>query len=359
MFYFWPFIALKPTMDSTFNKKKPKILRFYGLAFLLIFFLVSLLIDVAVGSVSIPLKMIFSSLFGAVSDDIYYNIIWDLRFPKALTCIMAGAGLGVGGLMMQTFFRNPLAGPDVLGLSSGASLMVAIAILAQGALPFGLGNINPWGEAMAATAGSLLVFIIALSSARKIKENSSLLIIGMMVAAFTSSLVSVLQFLSKAEDLQAFMIWSLGSVGSTNWKEISVLAILIFSGLLISLTCIKPLNAWFLGDNYAKSIGVNIKKARYRIIFSTSLMVGTITAFCGPIAFVGLAVPHLIKLLLPASDHKILLPAVALGGAILLLICDTLTQLPSSAQVLPLNAVTSLLGAPVLIWVVVRNKRNV
>jgi iron complex transport system permease protein len=260
--------------------------------------------------------------------------------------------------MMQTFFRNPLAGPDVLGLSSGASLLVAITILAQATIPINIVSSNAWGVALAATLGAFLVFIIAVLASQKVKDNSSLLIIGMMVAAFTSSLVSMLQFLSRADDLQAFFIWGLGSVGGTNWKELQVMAIALFISLLISSTCIKPLNAWFLGENYSKSIGVNVKKARFWIVLSTSLMVGTITAFCGPIAFVGLAVPHLVKLVLPHTNHLVLLPAVGVGGAILLLLCDTISQLPGSAQVLPLNAVTSFIGAPILIWVVIKNKRS-
>ena len=330
----------------------------YGLGFLVFFFLVCFLINVAIGSVDIPFLAIVSSLFRDASQGIYEQIIWDFRLPKAFTCVLAGAGLGTGGLMMQTFFRNPLAGPDVLGLSSGASLMVAFAVLAQGVLPFGLGSFQPWGVALAATSGATAIFLIVVAASRKVKENSSLLIIGMMVAAFTSSLVSVLQFLSKADDLQAFLIWSLGNVGSTNWNELNVMAVIIGIGLLIALGCVKPLNAWFMGENYAISIGVNVKRARIWIVLSASLMVGTITAFCGPIAFVGLAVPHLIKLLMPQSDHKILLPAVALGGGILLLLCDTLSQLPGSTQILPLNAVTSFIGAPVLIWVVIKSKQR-
>ena len=316
------------------------------------------IVNISIGSVPISITEIISFLVGQSKDSIEAEIVWDFRLPKATTCILAGAGLGTGGLMMQTFFRNPLAGPDVLGLSSGASLMVAITILAQVGLPFWVSGINPWAVAISSSVGACLVFFIAIAAAEKVKDNSSLLIIGMMVAAFTSSLVSVMQFLSKAEDLQAFMIWTLGSVGSTSWSEIQIMVVIISIALAMSFTCVKGLNSWFLGEQYSKSIGVNVKHYRFWIVFSTSLLVGSITAFCGPIAFVGLAVPHLIKILIPNNDHKILLPAVALGGAILLLFCDTLSQLPGSTQILPLNAVTSFIGAPVLIWVVIRNKRR-
>jgi iron complex transport system permease protein len=345
-------------MSTAFTRENLKNRQSFGLAFLLISFFVFLILDIATGSVNIPCQKLISAFIGGAPDDIYHQIIWDFRLPKAFTCILAGAGLAAGGLMMQTFFRNPLAGPDVLGLSSGASLMVAITILIQGMLPFGLGSFRVWGVALAAAMGAMGVFVLVVIASRKVKENSSLLIIGMMVAAFTSSLVSVLQFLSKADELQAFLIWSLGSVGGTNWNEIGVMAIIIGIGLLIALNSIKSLNSWFLGEGYATSIGVNVKRARVWIVLSASLMVGTITAFCGPIAFVGLAVPHLVKLLFPHSNHKILLPAVALGGAILLLLCDTISQLPGSTQILPLNAITSFIGAPVLIWVVIRSKQR-
>ncbi len=323
-----------------------------------LFLVLLFLLNISTGSVNISISEIIASLLGYSKDSIGSQIVWDFRLPKAATCILAGAGLGAGGLMMQTFFRNPLAGPDVLGLSSGASLMVAITILAQSALPFWASGINQWAVAIASSGGASLVFFIVIAAAQKLKDNSSLLIIGMMVAAFASSLVSVMQFLSKAEDLQAFMIWTLGSAGATSWREIQIMTVIVFIGLAISSICVKALNSWFMGEQYSKSIGVNIKRARFWIVFSTCLMVGSITAFCGPIAFVGLAVPHLVKLLIPTNNHKILLPAVSLGGSILLLACDTLAQLPGSTQILPLNAVTSFIGAPVLIWVVLRNKRK-
>lgn len=315
--------------------------------------------DLLLGSVSISLQDFFNSLFGNSSNPLIYDIVLKFRLPKAITCLLAGSSLALAGLLMQTLFRNPLAGPDVLGLSSGASLMVALLVMAsQTQFDFFsfLGQ-NPWSLAMAASSGSILIFLLMISVAQYLKDNSALLIVGLMVSAATASIVSVLQFLSKAEDLQSFTIWSLGSVGNTTWKEIEILFIITLLGTGLSIWLIKPLNAWLLGENYAKSLGINLKQSRLLIVASTGLLAGGITAFCGPIAFVGLAVPHLVKLLIPTTNHKLLIPVVMAGGSILLLLCDIITQLPTGAQVLPLNAVTSMIGAPVVIWMVIRYKQ--
>ena len=312
-------------------------------------------INISVGSVSIPLKEVIISLFthsGTIGE-----IIWQFRLPKAITCVMAGSALATGGLLMQTLFRNPMAGPDVLGLTSGSSLFVAILLMA-GRYGF-MGNLiqNPWSVAIAASLGGAMVFIIIISIARYVRDNTALLIVGLMISAATSSIVSVLQFTSQADDLQTFMIWMLGSVGSTNWSELTVLSIIISVGIVISISLIKPLNGMLLGESYALNLAINIKRARILIVITTGMMVGVVTAFCGPIAFVGLAVPHLVRLILPTSNHKTLLPAVILGGAILLLMCDVIAQLPGRTQMLPLNAITSLIGAPVVIWMVIKAKR--
>lgn len=316
-----------------------------------------LLLNIATGSVAISLSNVMSALFqGPENTALYSNIIWQLRVPKAITCVVAGSALAIGGLLMQTLFRNPLAGPDVLGLSSGASLMVAFVILVGSSTQVYLPAVNPWSLALAASIGSGAIFLIVISVAHRVKDNTSLLIIGLMIAAASGSFVSVLQFLSKAQDLQSFIIWTLGSVGGTNWEEILILSLLLLVGMIISLGSIKSLNAWLLGDNYALSLGVDLKRSRFWIVLATSLLTGGVTAFCGPIAFVGLAVPHLVRLLVPTTNHKILLPMVMAGGASLMLLCDVLAQLPGSSNVLPLNAVTSIIGAPVVIWVVIRSK---
>jgi len=321
-------------------------------AFLLLF-----LVNVSLGSIQIPFTKVVSILFSqGAAQDTYYSIIWQLRIPKAVTCVIAGAALSNAGLLMQTLFRNPLAGPDVLGLSSGASLMVAFVLLLGTSAASYLPAVSPWTLALAASFGSGAIFLLVVAVAHRVRDNTSLLIIGLMIAAASGSMVSVLQYLSKAQDLQAFVIWTLGSVGGTNWGEILILTLLLIIGGTISITSVKALNAWLLGDNYAQSLGVDIKKSRLKIVLATSLLTGGVTAFCGPIAFVGLAVPHLIRLLVPTTNHKVLLPMVMMGGAALLLICDIMAQLPGSSNVLPLNAITSMIGAPVVIWVVMRSK---
>lgn len=321
---------------------------------ILIVFFIS---NISLGSVQIPFSKLLSGLLS--EQGTYSDILWQFRIPKALTCILAGSALATAGLLMQTLFRNPMAGPDVLGLTSGASLLVAV-ILLMGQLNPSLGSVvfqNPWSIALAASIGGAMVFILIISIARYVKENTSLLIIGLMISAATSSIVSVLQFTSQADDLQTFMIWTLGTVGGTGWQELGVLSIVVFTGVVISYGSIKSLNSWLLGENYARSLQVNMGRSRFWIVVATGLLTGAVTAFCGPIAFVGLAVPHLVRQIIPVTNHKILIPAVMAGGASLLLLCDMLAQIPGSTQILPLNAVTSLIGAPVVIWMVIKSKR--
>jgi iron complex transport system permease protein len=315
------------------------------------------ILNLTLGSVRIPAKEIFSILLGFQSyEPVWTEIVWDFRMTKALTCVLAGSGLALGGLQMQTLFRNPLAGPDVLGLTSGASLAVSLLFMSSAA-GFSLFFVeSAWAVAIASTIGCFFVFLIMLGVAKRLRDNVSLLIVGLMIGAATASVVSVLQYLSRAEDLQVYMIWTFGSLGGMNWIEIKVLAIIVILGLTISLFNIKPLNVWLLGENYAQSVGVNIKRTRLLAILSASLLTGGVTAFCGPIAFVGLAVPHLIKLLIKTHDHKYLIPASTVGGAVLLLGCDILSHLPGTASILPINAITALVGAPVVIWVILQNR---
>ena len=314
-------------------------------------------LDVSMGESFInPIDWV-RSLFGA-NESTLAEIVWHFRLPKAITCVLAGAALGTGGLLMQTLFRNPLAGPDVLGLSSGASLLVALVImLGQSSIGI-LQSIagSPWSLALAATLGSAFVFMLVIGITRVVKDNTAILIIGLMLSAATTSVVGMLLFVSKAEDLQLFMIWSLGNVGGTNWKEIFVLLIAVAIGISISVSQVKSLNARLLGETYAQSLGIRLSKSRFWLVASTSLMTGSVTAFCGPIAFVGLAVPHLVKLIAPTSNHRMLLPLVMMGGASLLLFCDMLTR-SVGTTILPLNAVTSIIGAPLVIWMVVKNKK--
>lgn len=315
------------------------------------------LINVARGSITIPLGDIFLILTGGENvNPVYKEILFDFRLTKAFTCILAGAGLAVAGLQMQTLFRNALAGPDVLGLTSGASLAVALVFMGQtaGIVFF---TTSEWTTAIAASLGCFGVFSIMLVISRSLTDHVSLLLVGLMLGAGTSSLVSVLQYLSRAEELQGYMIWTFGALGNLGWSELQILSVIVATGITIAFLLAKSLNAWMLGDNYAKSIGINIKSARIWIILSASLLTGAITAFCGPLAFVGLAVPHLVKLLIPVSNHRLLIPAVAVGGACLLLFCDIISQVPGYSQILPINAITALIGAPVVIWVILKHKR--
>jgi iron complex transport system permease protein len=313
------------------------------------------LINISLGSVRIPLSQTLTILTGGTpSNPIWTDILIDFRLTKALTCILAGSALSVGGLLMQTLFRNALAGPDVLGLSSGASLAVALAVMigGRGAVLFS----HSFTLALIASAGCVFIFLLVLAIAQRIRDNTALLIIGLMIGAGTSSIVSVLQFISRAEDQQYYLVWTFGSLGSLNWGEIQVLGLATVVGVLISLLSMKSLNAWLLGDNYAISLGINLRQSRLLIIISTSLLTGAVTAFCGPIAFIGLAVPHLTRIVIDSTNHKILVPAVILAGAIIMLFCDSITQLPGTAYVLPINAITALIGAPVVIWIIVRSK---
>lgn len=300
--------------------------------------------------------MIFSS---EASNSTWQYIILEYRIPKALTSVLAGSGLAVSGMLMQTMFRNPLAGPYVLGLSSGASLGVALVLM--GASLFGglVGSfiLSSWGLVIASSVGSLLVLLAVMLASVRLRDTMAILIIGLMFASLTSAVVSVLAYFSPATQLQQFVFWSYGSLGDLSWTELGVLSFFWLGGIIIALFSIKNLNSLLLGEQYARSLGMNIGRNRALLIIATSLLAGSITAFAGPIAFVGLAVPHLIRQVVPANDHKILLPAVILGGAILMLCCDIVAQMPGSDHTLPINAITSLVGAPVVIWLLVRKRK--
>jgi len=284
-----------------------------------------------------------------------------MHLGNTLTAILVGAGLSLSGLLMQTLFRNPLAGPFVLGISSGASLGAALLIMGSGVLAgiFSYGWVNAVSLAVAASLGSMLVLGVVLIVAARIKDTMALLIIGLMFGSITAAIVSVLAYFTNAEKLQQYIYWSFGSVGNLNSTQLVILAGVVVLGIILSILALKALNAFLLGENYAKSIGVHLKKSRYLILIATGLLAGSVTAFAGPIAFIGLAVPHLTKQIFNTTDHKILLPAVLLYGAVLLLICDTIAQLPSSAYVLPINAITSIIGAPVVIWLLVRKRKMI
>lgn len=311
------------------------------------------LADISLGAVSIPFAELGNLIVGK-ADPVLEKIFWQFRLPKAITACAAGAALALSGLQMQTFFRNPLAGPFVLGISAGASLGVALLMLGGSLLLVMVPG--PWLTALAATAGSLLVFMLIVAAAVRMRQSATLLILGLMVASLAGAFVSILQFGSSAQQLQAYMLWSFGSLSSVTWQELQVLAPLVMLGCLATVWLIKPLNSLLLGELYAQSMGLSVNRTRIFILITTSLLAGSVTAFCGPIAFVGLAVPHLVRLWLQTTDHRQLVPAVMLGGMALLLICDMLTLMPGQGQLLPLNAVTSLVGAPVVIWLLFRSQ---
>lgn len=318
------------------------------------------LLNISLGSVSIPLQEIIHIIFGGVPlKSSWETIILNYRLPKTITAILVGSGLSISGLLMQTLFRNPLAGPFVLGISSGASLGVAILILGAGLFGGALGSIvtSNWSTAIAASLGSFLVLLAVITAANKVRNTMSILIIGLMFGSLTSAIISVLSYFSEAEQIQQYIFWSFGSLGNLSWNELLVFSSIYFAGISALFSVIKPLNSFLLGENYAKSLGINIKRSRNIILLVTSLLTGVITAFAGPIAFVGIAVPHIAKMFFSSSNHKILIPASALTGAIILLICDSIAQLPTSEFTLPINAITSLFGAPIVIWLLVRKKK--
>jgi iron complex transport system permease protein len=322
--------------------------------------IVLFVLNISLGSVTIPFEDILNTLIGnTAAKESWQTIVLSFRLPKAITAILVGSGLSVAGLLMQTLFRNPLAGPFVLGISSGASLGVALLILGSSLFGgFFLANsISSWSLPIASSLGAFLVLSAVIIAANKVRNTMSILIIGLMFGSFTSAIISILAYFSEAQEIQLFLFWSFGSLGNLSWNELVVFIIIYSIGMLATLAIIKPLNSLLLGENYAKSLGVNVKKNRNIILIITCILTGVITAFAGPIAFIGLAVPHVARMIFTTSNHKILIPAVLLLGAIIMLICDVIAQLPTSEFTLPINAITSLFGAPIVIWLLIRKKK--
>lgn len=338
------------------QQKRNTILFFLlGLGLIILFF-----INISLGSIRIPFQDVYTSLTGGqASKSTWEYIIINYRLPKTITAVLVGMGLSISGLLMQTLFRNPLAGPYVLGLSSGASLGVAFVILGASLLPPFLSSVllSSYGIILASTLGSSIVLLAVLLVSQRLRDTMAILIVGLMFGSFTSAIVGVLTYFSTAEQLQKFTFWSMGNLGNLSWSSIVILSVCTGAGLLLSALCIKPLNALLLGENYAKSLGLNFKKTRLIIIFATSILAGSITAYAGPIAFVGLAVPHMAKLLFQTSNHAILFWSTLLTGAAIMIICDILSEIPGTETPLPINAVTSIIGAPVVIWLLVRKRK--
>mgnify|MGYP003158613912 FL=1 len=300
------------------------------------------LLDLAVGAVAVPLGDVWAALTGGPRATA--KIILNIRLIKAVVALLAGAALSVSGLQMQTLFRNPLAGPYVLGISSGASLGVALVVLA------GFGS--SIGIAGAAWLGAALVLVVIAAVGHRIKDIMVILILGMMFSSGVGAIVQILQYLSKEESLKAFVIWTMGSLGDVTFDQLAVLVPSIIAGLLLAVVTIKPLNLLLFGEEYAVTMGLNIRRSRGLLFLSTTLLAGTVTAFCGPIGFIGLAMPHVTRMLFRNSDHRVLVPGTVLSGAAVLLLCD----LVSKMFTLPINAITALLGIPIVVWVVLRNK---
>lgn len=320
--------------------------------------LVLFLIDLSVGSADISFKEVFQLLFGPADDSAEYYMVHAFRFPRALTAVAAGAALSVSGLQMQTVFRNPLAGPYVLGISSGASLGVAMVVI--GFSGFFNGNIfglsGSWLLVLAACLGSAAVLIIIMLISLRIRDIMTILILGMMFGTGISAIISILQYFSNESALKAFVIWTMGSVSNVSVQQFYVLLSGIITGLAIGLFTIKSSNAVLLGENYARSLGVHIRRYRILVFISTSLLTGSITAFCGPIGFIGIAVPHICRTLLQTSKQGVLFISSVFAGSALMLFSDIASQVPGSEGLLPVNAVTSLIGIPVVIWIILRKK---
>lgn len=321
---------------------------------LTILLLLLFMADLAFGSIWIPIQELKAVLFGGNSDAIYSEIVLNYRLPKALTAILAGSALSVAGLLMQTLFRNPLAGPDVLGVNAGASLGVAlITLFSSGVGSYFLG-FGSWGLVFAAILGAVAVLLLVILASVRVPDLVSLLIIGMMFGYVAGSFVSLLQNVSNPDTLKIFVIWTFGSLSAVSWNMMPVLLIIVTLGLCIAFLLQKSLNALLLGENYARGLGVSISTTRFFILLATALLAGSVTAFAGPIAFVGVTVPHIARGLAKSWNHRIILPASILCGSCLMLICDIASQLPVFSSGLPINSVTALFGAPLIIWILLK-----
>ena len=323
---------------------------------LAVLILLLFVVDMMVGSVGISVQDVVAALTGGECDPMTRKIVVDIRLMKAVVAILAGAALSVSGLQMQTLFRNPLAGPYVLGVSSGASLGVALFIL--GAPLLGLGGshiLSSFGVAGAAWLGSAAVLAVVGVVSSRIKDVMVILILGMMIGSGVSAVVQILQYLSHEEALKSFVVWTMGSLGDVTFEQLWLIVAAVAVGLTLAVAVMKPMNMLLLGEAYARTMGLNVKRTRTLILLSTTLLAGTVTAFCGPVGFIGLAMPHVARALFAQADHRVLMPAAAMIGAVSLLMCDIVSKMLT----LPLNSVTALLGIPIVVWIVVRNKNIV
>lgn len=317
------------------------------------------ILDIFLGSVSIKFPVVLKALFHE-DDSGISTIILKYRLPKALTAMVVGIALSLSGLQMQTVFRNPMAGPYVLGVSSGASLGVAMIILgfSAGMVPGDIADIGNWILVVSAWIGAGLVMILIMFISSRVRDIMIILIMGIMLASGIGAIVSIMQYFSSETMLKAYVIWTMGSLGNLSSGQLKVLIISVSVGVVISIFSVKMMNALLLGENYAATMGLNVKFSRGVIFACTSILAGSVTAFCGPVGFIGIAVPHVVRNIFMTSDHKILVPGSVVVGGTIMLISDIISQLPGSGSILPINSVTSLIGIPVVIWVILRNKRK-
>ena len=325
---------------------------------LLLLVLIFFILDILFGSVSIKASEVIRAIFTS-TDSNFETIVLRFRLPKAITALTVGVALSLSGLQMQTVFRNPMAGPYVLGISSGASLGVAFVILGFSShiTPDNINGLGNWILVASSWAGAGAVMMLIMVISSRVKDIMTILILGIMLSSGISAIVIIMQYFSNETMLKAYVIWTMGSLGNLTASQLNVLLISVSVGVILSLFSSKMLNALLLGENYAGSIGLNIRFARIVIFLCTSILAGSVTAFCGPIGFIGIAVPHIARILFKTSDHKILIPGTILIGGAVMLISDIISQLPGSENVLPVNAVTSLIGIPVVIWVILRNRK--
>ena len=319
---------------------------------------VLIIMNLILGSVIIPVRELFASITNNSSISYVNDILWNFRIPKVITALLAGVALSVCGLQMQTLFRNPLADPFILGISSGAGLGVALFVMGSSA--FGItmaGSIFfNLGIAAAAWAGAAGVTLLILLVSHRLKENSSLLIFGIMIGSITSAIITLIQYFSSSSELKAFVTWTMGSFSGLTNAQIWIMSMLVIPGIVLSIYNIKELNILLQGEAYAKSLGLNLERTRRRILIATTLLAGSITAFCGPIGFIGIAVPHIARLLFRNADHKVLVPATALTGAAIMVFTDMVAQLPGQSGVIPINTVSTLIGVPVILYLIMKSR---
>lgn len=322
-----------------------------GFLVLSLLLIVLFLVDLTWGSIRIPLREIIDTFLGKGNDEVYTEVLKNYRLPKAITAVLTGSALAVSGLMMQTFFRNPLADPYVLGVSSGASLGVAVVMMSTGIV---IGSATSWVVVLAAIIGAVLVMLLVVGVSFKVQNAVSLLIVGIMIGTIVASIVGILQYFGNPDAIKLFVMWNLGSLSAVAWQHLYFLIPIVMLGLLGAFLLQRRLDGLLLGENYARGLGISIVQTRIFIVLVTSVLAGSVTAFTGPIGFVGIAIPHIARGIFKTAKHKTLLPASMLLGALLILVCDIVSQLPT--YTLPINTISSLFGAPIIIWIILKRK---